>query len=97
MYTFNTQLGIGKVNGIENGMVEIYFEDVDKTKNVPFGFVKIYASENDLENEINQILSNDQLEEFLLADKKRHEDRMENQSLISYINEQTSYNCAKSI
>jgi hypothetical protein len=97
MYTFNNNYGIGQVQGIENQMVTIYFEDSDITKKVPFGFVKIYANENDLENEINQILSNDQLEEILLADKKRHEDRMENQSLISYINEQTSYNCAKSI
>lgn len=97
MYTFNKNYGIGEVKGIENGMINIYFEDADLTKKVPFGFVKIYANENDLENEINPILSNEQLEEIMLADKKRHEDRMANQSLIAYINEQTSNNCAKSL
>jgi len=97
MYTFNKNYGIGEVKGIENGMITIYFEDADLTKKVPFGFVKIYANENDLENEINPILSNEQLEEIMLADKKRHEDRMANQSLIAYINEQTSINCAKSL
>jgi hypothetical protein len=97
MYTFNNNYGIGQVKGIENGMVTIFFEDADLTKKVPLGFVKIYANENDLENEMNPILSNEELEEIMLADKKRHEDRMANQSLIAYINEQTSNNCAKSL
>ena len=97
MYTFNKIYGIGQVKGIENEIITIYFEDADITKKVPVGFVKVYMSEDDLENQVNPIISNEELEQILLADKKRHEDRMDNQSLIAYMNEQTSRNCAKSI
>ena len=97
MYTFNNNYGIGEIKGIENGMVTIYFEDADLTKKAPLALVKIYDTQDELEKAMNPILSDEELEEIMLADKKRHEDRMANQSLIAYINEQTSNNCAKSL
>jgi hypothetical protein len=97
MYTFNTQLGIGKVNSIENGMVVIYFEDADKTKNVPVDFVSIYSTEEEAEEASNEKMTIEEVEAMLLAEKNRHIDRMNNQEAIRLINLETSMNCAKSL
>lgn len=96
MYTFNTQLGIGQVQSIINGMANIYFEDADTTKNVPLGFVKIYATEEDAEESSIEPMTTQELEAILLADKQRHIDFMNNQEAIRLMNQQTSINCAKS-
>lgn len=97
MYTFNTKLGIGQVQSIENQIVTIYFEDEDTTKKVHFGFVTIYRTEEDAENASNQVISQEELEDILSADNARHENRMNNQEAIRLMNLETSMNCAKSL
>lgn len=95
MYTFNTKSGIGQVQDITNGMVVIYFEDEDTTKVVPFGFVKIYATEEEAENASNESMTTEEIEAILLADKTRHANRVNNQEVIRLMNLETSMNCSK--
>lgn len=97
MYTYNTKLGIGNVISIENGMVEIFFEDAEATKKVPFGFVTIYATEEAAEEASEERLTAEEVEAILAADKQRHIDRMDNQEAIRLMNEESARNCAKAL
>jgi len=62
MYTYNRNYGIGKIESIENGMVNVYFAEEDVKKSLMLSFVKIFNTEEEAEEGLNPPMTIEEME-----------------------------------